>query len=119
MPGHDCRALVRRDCAARFRLSQGEAFLRIQIVFADADKRLCIGRCTATEFLLLEMSGRTVARTGDTLSANFTPNAMADVFNETKGSLLRMKVLKKCARLDEAIRMAKEHVSGPGSRLVK
>ena len=93
--------------------------MRIQIVFADADKRLCIGRCTATEFLLLEMSGRTVARTGDTLTANFTNNAMADVFNETRGSLLRMKVLKKFSRLEEAIRMAKDHVSGQGSRLAK
>lgn len=93
--------------------------MRIQIVFVDADKRLCIGRCSATEFILLEMSGRTVARAGDTLTANFTNNAIADVFNETRGSLLQMKVLKKSGRLDDAIRMAKDHVSGRGSRRVR
>lgn len=93
--------------------------MRIQIVFADADKRLCIGRCTATEFLLLEMSGRTVARSGDTLAANFTNNVMADAFNETRGSLLQMRVLKKFSRLDEALRMAKNHVGSRGSRQVK
>lgn len=93
--------------------------MRIQIVFADADKRLCVGRCTATEFLLLEMSGRTVARAGDTLAANFTNNAMTDAYNETRGSLLQMKVLKKFSRLDEALRMAKDHVGSRSSRQVK
>lgn len=97
----------------------GEADLRVQIVFVDADKRLCIGRCSATQFLLLETTGPQVVRSGDTLTANFSASAMAEVFNETRGSLLQMKVLKKFTRLDDAIRAAKEHDARRSSRLVR
>lgn len=93
--------------------------MRVQIVFVDADKRLCVVRHSATEFFLLETTGRHTSRCGDTLSASFAVNAMADVFNETRGSLLQMKVLKRCTRLDEAIRVAKEYEGTRASRLVR
>lgn len=112
-----------RDCARKAHAfahqRHGEAALRVQIVFVDADKRLCVARLSAAEFFLLETTGRHSSRCGDTLSASFAVNAMADVFNETRGSLLQMKVLKRCTRLDEAIRAAKVFEGGRASRLVR
>jgi len=89
--------------------------LRVHIVFVDADKRLCIGRSGTTEFHLLKMSAPKTVRNGDTLVASAAAGgATLDAFNESRGSLLQMRMVKKFARFDDAIRAAKEHAQTPG-----
>lgn len=85
--------------------------MRLHIVFVDVDKRLCVARSSATEFHLLEMGTPTAARAGDVLVANVGGAATLEAFNESRGSLLQMRMLQHFTRVDDAIRAARQHQS--------